>query len=148
MFQFGFTEIFVIAVIAILFVAPKDLPGLMRTVGQTVGKVRRTAREFQRQLDDAVRDDELDALRKDVANIGRDTDAEIRRGMYGRSPAAPSDGETDSAVDKPLMAPIAPPLTETDAPAPAPAAASSTPAADPAPAAPDPADHAAAAAKP
>ena len=81
MFGLGWTEILVIATIAILVVPPKDLPGLMRNVGRTVGKVRRMASDFQRQVEDAVRDDELDQLRKQVSDLNRDTQSELRRGM-------------------------------------------------------------------
>ncbi len=78
MFGLGWTEILVIAAIAVLVVPPKDLPGLMRTVGQGIGKMRRMAGQFQRELETAVRDEELDKLRKQMSDIGRDTDRQLR----------------------------------------------------------------------
>jgi sec-independent protein translocase protein TatB len=78
MFGLGWTEILVIAAIAVLVVPPKDLPGLMRTVGQGIGKMRRMASQFQRELETAVRDEELDKLRKQMSDIGRDTDRQLR----------------------------------------------------------------------
>lgn len=78
MFGLGWTEILVIAAIAVLVVPPKDLPGLMRGVGRTVGKMRRMASDFQREIEHAVRDDELDKLRKQMTDIGRDTDRQLR----------------------------------------------------------------------
>ena len=78
MFGLGWTEVLVVAAITVLVVPPKDLPGLMRNVGQTVGKMRRMAGQFQRELEDAVRDEELDKLREQVTEIGRDTDRQLR----------------------------------------------------------------------
>jgi sec-independent protein translocase protein TatB len=78
MFGLGWTEILVIAAIAVLVVPPKDLPGLMRSVGQGIGKMRRMASQFQRELETAVRDEELDKLRKQMSDIGRDTDRPLR----------------------------------------------------------------------
>jgi sec-independent protein translocase protein TatB len=78
MFGLGWTEILVIAAIAVLVVPPKDLPGLMRGFGRTMGKMRRMASDFQRELESAVRDEELDKLRKQVTDIGKDTDRQLR----------------------------------------------------------------------
>lgn len=111
MFDLGLTEIFVIAVMAIIVIAPKDLPAAMRTVGKTLGSVRRMTSEFQRQLNDAIRDEELEKLSKEVSGIGREvsnmghqTDAELRRGLYDR-PA--SGAPTAANPAPPQMTPIA-----------------------------------------
>ena len=78
MFGLGWTEILVIAAIAVMIVPTKDLPALMRNVGQGIGKMRRMATQFQRELDTALRDEELDKLRRDVTQIGRDTERDLR----------------------------------------------------------------------
>ena len=72
MFDIGWSELLVIAVVAIVVVGPKDLPRLMRTFGHYMGKVRRMASDFQRQFEDAVRDSELDEVRKAMHEV-RDT---------------------------------------------------------------------------
>ena len=79
MFGLGWTEILVIAAIAVLVVPTKDLPGLMRSFGQGVGKMRRMATQFQRELDNAVRDEEIDKLRKEMSDVSRDTEQALRR---------------------------------------------------------------------
>jgi len=63
MFDIGWTEILIIAVVAIIVVGPKDLPRMLRTSGRYAGQLRRTAGEFRSQFDDAIRDSELDELR-------------------------------------------------------------------------------------
>ncbi len=64
MFDIGWSELLVIAVVAVVVIGPKELPRLMRTFGHYTGKVRRAAAEFQRQFDDAVRETEIDEVRK------------------------------------------------------------------------------------
>jgi len=63
MFDIGWTEILVIAVVAIIVVGPKDLPRMLRSLGRYAGQLKRTAGEFRSQFDEAVRESELDELR-------------------------------------------------------------------------------------
>lgn len=62
----GGFEILVIGIVALLVVGPKDLPLLMRRVGQFVGKARAMANEFRASFDDLARESELEELRKEV----------------------------------------------------------------------------------
>ena len=68
MFDIGWTEILVIAVVAIVVVGPKDLPRMLRSLGRYAGQLRRTASEFRSQFDDAIRDSELDELRETLSS--------------------------------------------------------------------------------
>jgi sec-independent protein translocase protein TatB len=65
-FDVGWTELVVIACVAILVVGPKDLPRMLRTFGRTMSTVRKMAGDFRRQFDDAIRETELDDIRKSV----------------------------------------------------------------------------------
>ena len=65
----GWVELLLIAAVAIIVVGPKDLPRLMRIAGQWIGKARGLAREFQKSIDDMVRESELDDLRKEVEEL-------------------------------------------------------------------------------
>lgn len=56
----------VIACVAIIVVGPKELPGMLRAVGKSIGKIKRMAGDFQRQVDDAIKDADLDDI-KDMA---------------------------------------------------------------------------------
>lgn len=58
MFDIGWTEILLVAMVAIVVIPSKDLPKLLRTVGQSVGKLRRMAGEFQSQFNSALREAE------------------------------------------------------------------------------------------
>lgn len=65
----GFTELMVLAIAALIIVGPKDLPMMMRRLGQFVGKGRAMAREFQAAFDDIARQSELDDLRKEIEDL-------------------------------------------------------------------------------
>jgi len=62
----GGLEYLVIAVVALLVVGPKDLPKMLRVVGQFVGKLRGMAAEFRASFDEMARQSELDELRAEV----------------------------------------------------------------------------------
>lgn len=66
MFDIGWTEILIIAVVAIIVVGPKDLPRMLRSLGRYAGQLKRTAGEFRSQFDEAVRESELDELRSSL----------------------------------------------------------------------------------
>jgi sec-independent protein translocase protein TatB len=64
MFDVGASELLVIGAVALLVIGPKELPGLIRTMGEMTSKVRRMAAEFRGQFDDAMREAELDQAKK------------------------------------------------------------------------------------
>jgi len=68
MFDIGWSELLVVAVVTILVVGPKDLPGMLRTFGKTMSQVRRTANDFKRQFNDALREAENDSGLKDTSD--------------------------------------------------------------------------------
>lgn len=70
--QFGLTEFMLVAIVALIVVGPKDLPLMMRKLGQFVAKGRAMAREFQSAFDDIARQAELDELRKEIEDLRRD----------------------------------------------------------------------------
>jgi sec-independent protein translocase protein TatB len=115
MFDIGWSELLVIGVVAIVVVGPKELPRLMRTFGHYTGKLRAMASDFQRQFEDAVRDSEIDEVRKAMQDFH----------------AQASDVNLRGTVDKPLMMPT--PSEPTPAPAPVAIAPEPTPKAKPKP---------------
>ncbi|MEC9369562.1 MAG: Sec-independent protein translocase protein TatB [Pseudomonadota bacterium] len=69
MFDIGWSELLIIAVVAIIVVGPKDLPRMLRGLGKYAGQMRRTAGEFRAQFDEAIRESELDDIRKAANEI-------------------------------------------------------------------------------
>ncbi len=61
MFDLDISKMIIVGIVALAVIPPKDLPRVMRTVGQTVGKMRRMAAEFQGQFMDAMREVEREA---------------------------------------------------------------------------------------
>lgn len=70
MFDIAWSEMVLIGAVALVVIGPKDLPKALRTVGQTIGRVRRMASEFQGQFNDAMREAELADLKKQVEDVG------------------------------------------------------------------------------
>jgi sec-independent protein translocase protein TatB len=68
-FGIGYTEIMVIALVAIIVIGPKDLPKVLRAFGRTMQKVRGMAREFQGHLDQAMREAGVDDIKKEISNL-------------------------------------------------------------------------------
>jgi sec-independent protein translocase protein TatB len=64
MFDIASGELLLVALVALLVIGPKDLPRVLRMVGQWVGKARRVAGQFRSGFDEMVRQSELDELEK------------------------------------------------------------------------------------
>lgn len=75
MLDIGWSELLLIAVVAIVVIGPKDLPDALRAVGRTVTKLRRMAGEFQGQFNEALREADLQDVRKDLESIRSSTSA-------------------------------------------------------------------------
>jgi sec-independent protein translocase protein TatB len=125
MFDIGWTELLVIAVVAIVVIGPKDLPRAMRTVGQWTTRVKRMAGDFQRQFNEAVREAELEDVRKEVSKLGKiDPVADLRRSLTKAETDLRSDlkkvddsiagslAKPDAVVPVPKVPPAPPPAAE------------------------------------
>src|SRR6195952_6160834 len=69
MFDIGWSEFLVIGVVALIAIGPKELPGVLRMVGQWIGKARRMASEFQGQFQEAMREAEMADLKKSFDEV-------------------------------------------------------------------------------
>ena len=80
----GFPEMLVIVLLAIIFVGPKDLPQLMRTIGQWMARIRAMGNEFKSAFDDMDVDGEVAAIRREIeemkslGNLDKELDGEMR----------------------------------------------------------------------
>jgi sec-independent protein translocase protein TatB len=82
MFDFAWTEIALIVVVALVAIGPKDLPVAIRTVSQLIKKARRMAGEFQTHVDDLVREANLDEVRSQINEIRNfDFKGEVERAV-------------------------------------------------------------------
>jgi sec-independent protein translocase protein TatB len=80
MFDFAWSELALIAVVALVVIGPKDLPRVMRTVGQWTRRARAIAREFQGSLDQMVHEAELDEVKRHIDRATSfNVENEIRR---------------------------------------------------------------------
>jgi sec-independent protein translocase protein TatB len=113
MFDIGWTELLVIAVVAIIVIGPKDLPRALRTFGRWTGKMKGMAREFQNQFNEALREAEIDSVKKQVSDLTGDpmksirktltsTESDIRKGL--ETPTATQVGKSPPAAPQPAAA--------------------------------------------
>jgi len=113
MLDLGWSEILVIGVVALIVVGPKDLPKMLRTLGQYAGRAKSIARDFQRSMDDAARQadiEELKEVKKGLDDV-RDAQYKMQRDLGqsfldgpSKSAAKKSDSKSDAAEAKPAKA--------------------------------------------
>jgi sec-independent protein translocase protein TatB len=106
MFDIGWSELLVIAVVAIVVVGPKELPKLMRSFGFYAGKLRRAAADFRRQFDEAMREAELEEVKQAIESVRTETralddKAPLDRPLMVEGPKTPKPGEAKPAAKTP-----------------------------------------------
>jgi sec-independent protein translocase protein TatB len=70
MFEIAWSKLMLIGVVALIVIGPKDLPAVLRSLGEAIGKLRRMADDFRGQFNDAMKEAELDGLKKDFTDLG------------------------------------------------------------------------------
>jgi sec-independent protein translocase protein TatB len=143
MFDIGWGELLIIGIVALIAIGPKELPTVLRTLGQWMAKLRRMASEFQNQFHEAMREAEMADLKKQVDEVTSqaksyanfDPVGEVRRELESTqrqiesafadhpateaSPAVPAAGDPSAAiVTSAGNGPATAPPTDTDAAAP------------------------------
>jgi sec-independent protein translocase protein TatB len=106
MFDIGWSELVVVGIVALIAIGPKELPGVLRSLGHWMGKVRRMASEFQDQFREAMREAEVADLKKQFD----EAQAAASNATAGfDNPLETARREMEKAIeDKPLTAPDAP----------------------------------------
>ena len=74
MLDMSWGEVMLIGGVALIVIGPKDLPKALRTLGQITTKIRRMAGEFQHQFNEAIREAELDDIKRDIDGVKRTVD--------------------------------------------------------------------------
>ena len=67
MFDIGWTEILILAVVSLFVIGPKDIPKFLGYIGKLIGKVRGITSEFRETVDDAIKNSELEEVRKEIS---------------------------------------------------------------------------------
>ena len=117
MFDIGWSELVVIAVVALIAIGPKELPGVLRMVGQWMGKARKMASEFQGQFQEAMREAEMADLKKSFDEV-REAATGITSGniMTSLQKDVTDALQIDKPVDAQVASAIDAPVTSSDAP--------------------------------
>jgi sec-independent protein translocase protein TatB len=113
MFEIGWGELLIIGIVALIAIGPKELPGVLRTLGQWMSKLRRMASEFQSQFHEAMREAELADLKKQVDDMTSqaqsyanfDPVGEVRRELESTQQQIES-----AMVEKPAVETASPPV--------------------------------------
>jgi sec-independent protein translocase protein TatB len=71
MFEIAWSELLLVLIVAIVVVGPKELPGMLRTFGRMLGKLRRSADDFRRQFDESMREAGGDDLHRELNELRR-----------------------------------------------------------------------------
>jgi len=105
MLDLGWSELLIIGVVALIVVGPKDLPKMLRTLGQYAGRAKGIARDFQRSMDDAARQADIEELRdvKKGLDDMRDAQHKMQRDMsqsFLDSPAKSSPKKPDNKASE------------------------------------------------
>jgi sec-independent protein translocase protein TatB len=129
MFDIGGGELIVIAVVALIAIGPKELPGVLRMVGQWMGKARKMAAEFQGQFQEAMREAEMADLKKSFdevkeaatgfagGNVMTSLQKDVGDALQIADIDKPVDAQIASAIGEPVVTPNDAPATSSDAPA-------------------------------
>src|SRR6516225_8386223 len=124
MFDIGWSELVLIAVVALIAIGPKELPGVLRMIGQWMGKARKMAAEFQGQFQEAMREAEMADLKKSFDEV-----REAASGLTGGNLISSLQKDVTNSlriddIDKPVepqnVPAIEPPVTPTEPEAPTP----------------------------
>jgi len=117
MFDIGWSELLVIAIVALVVIGPKDLPQAFRTMGQWASKARALAREFQGHVDELMRETQVDEMKREFQSMARPPELEGLEDelMAGHVPQTPKVSATKTPADTP-----APPADTAPVPPPAP----------------------------
>ncbi|MEZ5789060.1 MAG: Sec-independent protein translocase protein TatB [Xanthobacteraceae bacterium] len=94
MFDLGWSELVLIGVVALIVIGPKELPAVLRMIGQWTAKIRRMASEFQGQFNEALREAEMADLKKQVEDIN-----ETARSITHFNPLAEPESKSAPVAD-------------------------------------------------
>ena len=108
MFDIGWQEIIILMLIALIVVGPKDLPRIVKTAGQWMGKARGYARDFQRTIEEAADATEIDAVKKEIDEANRELNTARRDVNEGADAVKRDVTESTDSMNKMLKEDVMP----------------------------------------
>jgi sec-independent protein translocase protein TatB len=118
MLDFSWSELILIGIVALVAIGPKELPGVLRTVGQWMGKARKMAAEFQSQFQEAMREAEMADLKQSFDEVRQAASGLSTGNLLTSLEKNVSDSLRTDVADKPAEPPatpaIEPPATPTE----------------------------------
>lgn len=99
MFEISWSELLILAIVTLVFVGPKELPVFLRTLGRYAGTIRRHANEFRGQFDAAMREVELEAMKKEIEEMQTKINSEVMSAQ--NTPLTPGTGLDTKAMGLP-----------------------------------------------
>ena len=103
MFEISWSELLILAIVTLVFVGPKDLPVFLRTLGKYAGVIRRQASEIRSQFDEAMREAELDAMKKEVESLQTSVNAEVMGAQQSINDAAQASKFDPATITNPAI---------------------------------------------
>src|SRR5271167_3174618 len=113
MFDIGWSELVVIAVVALIAIGPKELPGVLRLVGQWMGKARKMAAEFQGQFQEAMREAEMADLKQSFDEVREAASGLTAGGLMTSLQKDVSSALNITDIDRPAVTAAEPSVTPT-----------------------------------
>ena len=110
MFDMSWGEVLVIGAVALIVIGPKDLPKALRTLGNMTSQVKKMASEFQSQFNEAMREAEIDDIKKEVSGLNEQVSAfnplgTIHDELKGAIESTPAASAAVAAPDAPAAEP-------------------------------------------
>ena len=96
MFEISWSELLILGIVTLIFVGPKELPVFLRTLGRYAGSIKRQAADFRAQFDMAMREAELDSVKKEVEAMQASVNSEVMSAKRS----------FEAAADEPRMMPL------------------------------------------
>ncbi len=128
MLEVGYSEILVIVIVLIVVVGPKDLPKMLRAFGKAMTRFRQVSGDFRRQFDDALKEAELDEVRKTIDDVRKLDPRQQVRDVFNPLRAAADSIRSDvQKAVKPAMQSNPNPAPKVEAPVAAPLVAAPPP---------------------
>ncbi len=101
MFDIGWTEILVLATVSLFIIGPKDIPKFLGYIGRILSKIRGITSEFKETVDDAIKDSELEDIKKEISF----TDPDLSKSINNIINPSQSKNEENNKVNNDVVSP-------------------------------------------